>query len=311
MLRPSLLSIGKAAPSPAFAMTLTSSESTRVILAAIIATYLSTSGYKKGSLSKSGAFAAFLVGFLSLASSYRFGSSLLLFYYTSSKLTRFGSELKKKLEDGHSKSGKRNAIQVFASSLPAVVVALIYVINYRIDRPILPKLHYNESVLNLAYLLFFAACTGDTWSSEVGLVLPKENIEPVLITSWNRRVPRGTNGGVSTEGTFASAAGGFFIGLVYYLSGPDWSLDQLPLLVVGLVGGFIGSIIDSLLGSVLQLSLYDPQRGKILKRSPAKGTEEHKRTIYICGSDLVGGETINALSAIFTMTLAAPLVQMF
>ena len=38
-----------------------------------------------------------------------------------------------------------------------------------------------------------------------------------LLLSW-KKVPKGTNGGVSPIGTLASAMGGFFIGLAFYLS---------------------------------------------------------------------------------------------
>jgi uncharacterized membrane protein len=48
-----------------------------------------------------GAISALLVGFGSFAVSYRFGVILILFYYSSSKLTKVKEDIKAKLEDGY------------------------------------------------------------------------------------------------------------------------------------------------------------------------------------------------------------------
>jgi uncharacterized membrane protein len=53
--------------------------------------------------------------------------------------------------------------------------------------------------------LFFS---GDTWSSELGSVLSKG--DPYLILSC-KKVPRGTNGGVSLVGILASFLGEHFL----------------------------------------------------------------------------------------------------
>lgn len=292
-------------------MDLEPSEWLRILCGGVLATYLALSGYRKGSLNKTGASAAFIVGFFCLSSSLRFGITLLVFYYSSSKLTRFRSSLKKKIEDGHSNGGNRNATQVFASSLPATILAVWSAVLYRVDKPISSTASYHQSLLNLAYLLFLSACTGDTWSSEVGLVLPGQGSEPVLITNWNRKVPRGTNGGISTEGSIASAVGGAFIGFIYFITSPSWTLDQLSLVFVGLLGGLIGSAIDSVLGSLFQASWFDPVRNKILKHTPKEGSEVYRRSELICGYDIVNGEVINLVSAMLTMCLAFPCVHIF
>lgn len=126
----------------------------------------------------------------------------------------------------------------------------------------------------------FACCNGDTWASELGTVLGSG--DPFLITS-RKRVPRGTNGGVSYIGLFIrlllsmlliahwfdnwgvlyySFFGGLAIGVTYYLTviyTVDYhqlivSPQQWPVILFGGIAGLIGSIIDSVIGATLQYS---------------------------------------------------------
>lgn len=105
----------------------------------------------------------------------------------------------------------------------------------------------------------FACCNGDTWASELGTVLSKS--EPFLITTW-KRVPKGTNGGISLIGTLASTVGGLLIGITQYLilyyfsDSMLWAYapPQWPILLFGALSGFLGSLIDSILGGTLQYS---------------------------------------------------------
>ena len=68
-----------------------------------LACYLALHGLKRNSLSKSGAVAAFIVGFLSFLASYRFGCILILFYYSSSKLTKVDEKKKSNMEENFKK----------------------------------------------------------------------------------------------------------------------------------------------------------------------------------------------------------------
>lgn len=106
---------------------------------------------KKGSLSTSGCFAAFFVGFISLSVSYRFGIILLLFYYTGSKITRYKEAKKAKLESDYQYGGQRDAIQVFANSLIGTIVAIIYYINIGEDSHVI---NYFNLIIYFIYLFF-------------------------------------------------------------------------------------------------------------------------------------------------------------
>ena len=100
----------------------------RSVVALILAGYLAYHGYKKKSLDTTGSFAAFIVGFVSFQVSIRFGLILIIFYYTSSKFTKLNEKRKAELEDNYQVGGQRNAIQVFANSILATLVALLYCI---------------------------------------------------------------------------------------------------------------------------------------------------------------------------------------
>lgn len=311
----------------------------RFSLAALISILLAVHGKKKKSLSNSGAIAAIFVGFISFATSYRFGMILILFYYTGSKFTKIKEDTKAKLEDGHLKGGQRNYIQVFANSILATLVAITFYfvigedvgINFgNYDGSKTNKLDNDKmitvgiagltattviskrvfaSFLSCMYCAHYACAAGDTWASELG-ILSKH--PPRLVTSlFLREVPRGTNGGMSLMGTLASAAGGCFIGFVSYIffapnpfaSSPttDYSnAAQYPIIIFGLLCGVIGSLFDSLLGATLQASYYSTERKCIVKEPPSIHSKD-KSIVSLSGIDVLSNEAVNALSILLTM----------
>ena len=157
---------------------------------------------------------------------------------------------------------------------------------------------YRASWLGVAVLGALACCNGDTWASELGSVLGSG--QPRLITSL-RKVPRGTNGGVTLMGLLASCLGGLLIGMTYYLgillsaSRSDMSRapDQLNVLLLGAVGGLLGSVIDSLLGASLQFSGRDVKTGKIVEVCRNGVTP-------ISGQQFLDNHSVNLVSSIIT-----------
>lgn len=176
---------------------------------------------------------------------------------------------------------------------------MCYSFLYRYDAPV-SEAFYGRGVLLLAYLLFFAACAGDTFASEIGILAG----EPVLVIAPWRKVPPGTNGGLTVVGTIASGIGGMVVGLVYFLTGPEWSWPQLRLVWVGFAGGIVGSFLDSFIGAVLQASWLDTVSGKLLKEKPTATIGGGKRYRHICGWDVLSGESVNASSAMLTAAIA-------
>lgn len=266
----------------------------RLGVAFTLATILAVRGKKKKSLSSSGAAAAFCVGFLSFLASYRFGVILIMFYQSSSSLTKFKGDVKKKIEADYKEGGQRDYVQVLSCSLLATVVAVLYLVLEGDDAPVNWVDRPRRSFLLCAYLGHYACCNGDTWASELGVLSPTL---PRLVTHPWRTVPAGTNGGMSSYGTLASLAAGGFIGLGFsamgVAAGCSW---QGGLVWLGCVGGLGGSLLDSLMGAIFEATFYDPNRKKVVPHATDS-------TIRICGWDFLTGEQVNALSVAATTAL--------
>ena len=293
----------------------------RYFLASIVSSTMALHGYKKGSLNKSGCFAAILVGFTALSTSYRFGAILILFYYTSSTLTKFQSNKKIKIEEDHVVGGNRNYIQVLANSILATLVALAYYCvcgedghvsfsaslnasnNEHVNLPFVSDISKKlfGSLCWSMYIAHYATANGDTWASELGVL---STSKPRLVTSlFLKEVPPGTNGGMSLLGTCASVLGGGFIGFIFWsMSLFDYS--QFPMVIAGFSYGFIGSLIDSILGATIQASYYHTEKKCITKSKYRPTGEVEENIILVSGIDFVSNEFINFLSILITMIIS-------
>ncbi|KAK0373388.1 integral membrane protein DUF92 [Colletotrichum paranaense] len=186
--------------------------------------------------------------------------------------------------------GARTHVQVFANSLMASCLSLLhaYQLNKRKDA-ILDTTTPNPSgtlcfswggdLLVIGIIANYAAVAADTFSSELGILAKGE---PRLITSPTlRKVPRGTNGGVTPLGIAAGALGSMIIvtaSMVFLpLCGDDsagkvggglgaWTTQQRSTFMLGMtLWGVLGSLLDSVLGAVFQRSVRDVRTGKIVE----------------------------------------------
>ncbi|CAO1626441.1 unnamed protein product [Sympodiomycopsis kandeliae] len=220
-----------------------------------LATLLAVHGFRKGSLSPSGAAAAFIIGYLTMANPFPgFGITLIVFYLVGSRITKVKADIKAKLEreeGDHTahKSGKgggRDAWQVMCNGLTGCIASVLFRLFHSDELPaacqaksfhilsldfispytwqsgtahcsISPFLHDGWTrFMVFTALGHFACCAGDVFASELGILSKRR---PVLVASFPPRlVPPGTNGGVSLLGTAASAAGGLLIGVVMITS---------------------------------------------------------------------------------------------
>ena len=191
--------------------------------------------------------------------------------------------------------GPRTHVQVFANSLTASIFSLLHTYQLHARKQALFAaanagnttaasglgslcFAWGGDLLVIGIIANYACVAADTFSSELGIL---SKGEPWLITSWNlRRVPRGTNGGVSLVGLGAGLLGSMIVVTAAVLAlplcdegmegrfggGEAWSLGQRRLLIVGLtVWGFLGSVVDSILGGLFQSTVKDVRTGKVVE----------------------------------------------
>jgi uncharacterized protein (TIGR00297 family) len=94
-----------------------------------------------------------------------------------------------------------------------------------------------------------AVATADTLASEIGVV----DKCPRLITNF-KKVPPGTDGGISPIGTAAGIIGAGIRGVCAYFLGI--SADPFNALKIAIIAGTLGCFIDSILGAVLESRNY-------------------------------------------------------
>ena len=121
------------------------------------------------------------------------------------------------------------------------------------------------NLLPIGIIAQYAAVASDTFSSELG-ILAKSS--PFLITAPWKRVPRGTNGGVTIDGILYGALGSFLLTLVaaaaLYLAPPRRLMDPRAFGVI-VIMGLLGSIIDSVLGAIVQTTVTDKGTGRVVE----------------------------------------------
>ncbi len=209
-----------------------------LLLALALSTIVVALAYWRGSLSRSGAAAALLVGTLIFGlGGLAWGVLLALFFVSSSLLSHFKEEEKKLAAEKFDKGHRRDMGQVLANGGLGSIIALFSVL--------FPSMAWFP-----LYIGVIATVTADTWATELGTLA---RTPPRLITS-GQVVEVGTSGGVSLLGTGVSLTGGLIVGLVSGLLDP--ALNLIIAVIIGASGGLAGSLIDSFLGATVQQIYY-------------------------------------------------------
>lgn len=224
----------------------------------ILAIMIAYLAHRVHSLDTSGALAAVIVGTIVFGiGGWRWAILLLIFFVTSSTLSRLFKQRKQSLNEKYSKGDRRDAGQVLGNGGLATAFVLIH------------ALYPGSSIGWVGFAAALAAVNADTWATELGVLNPTP---PRMITDLRKRVEKGTSGGISLFGTFASLLGAAVIALPAALLANNWTL--LPLVALA---GLAGSLFDSLLGATVQAMYYCP--------IDQKETEKHP--LHTCGTKTV------------------------
>jgi uncharacterized protein (TIGR00297 family) len=235
----------------------------RVLLGLLLSVAIGYAGYAKEALSRSGAVGAALIGAAVFGlGGWDWGILLIAFFISSSLLSRYRGQEKASLAEKFAKGSRRDLGQTMANGGLGALLAIG------------SALHPHRLWL-AAYVGAMATVNADTWATEVGVL---SRTKPRLIVN-GQEVEVGTSGAVSWLGTFATLAGGLFIGLLAALLQLPWKGEEgggpaWLLLLAGLLGGLGGSLFDSLLGATVQTIYYCDRCAK-----------ETERPVHRCGSE--------------------------
>lgn len=197
-----------------------------------IALAISLVARRARALNDTGTVAATIVGTLAVLAGWRWGILLLLYFSSSSALSRLGVRTKERRTSGVvEKGGERDALQVIANGGVFAIAAALAVL--------LP--HHDRWLALGAGAL--AASASDTWATEIGTLIGGT---PRSILGF-QPVPAGMSGGVTVVGTLAAIAGALFVALATALLG--W---PARVAAAAAIGGIAGSTLDSVLGASLQ-----------------------------------------------------------
>ena len=159
---------------------------------------------------------------------------MLAFFILGSVCTRYKFDYKKRIGVEQGKSGARGYRNVFANGIVACAAAVLYGV-------------FVQPIFIVMYVGCVATAAADTMASEIGVT----GGIPYMITTL-RKVPIGTNGGVSLKGEVISLIGSFAVSLVAL------GLNVITpwMLVICTIAGFVGTNLDSLVGALLENKGY-------------------------------------------------------
>jgi uncharacterized protein (TIGR00297 family) len=263
----------------------------------LLSTVIGGLGYRSKALAPGGVVGAIIIGTIIFgAGGWVWGLLLILFFASSSLLSRYREADKAAFSEKFAKPGRRDLGQAVANGGWGALLAFLFLLH-------------PTPLLFTAFVGAMATVNADTWATELGVL----SRQPPRRITTGEQVPPGTSGGVSVLGTAAAVAGALLIGLAaeglrlapVLLSGGDvvrWTM-WLPL-TAGL-GGSAGAFFDSLLGASVQrvywCDLCD---------------EETERAVHTCGTRSrplrgwrwLDNDTVNFLSSVVGSGVTAGLL---
>lgn len=260
----------------------------KLLLGIIVGSLIGLFSYIAHFLTKSGAFAVIFIATIVCGFGIWPTWGILILFFASSgciHLTKKAIKMTKDesiVEKGHT----RDAWQVLANSLPAIVSLILF--------------YYTQNQLFLiGYISGIAGATADTWSSEIGIL---SKSLPRSILTFKPTEP-GLSGGISVLGSVASFFGSLLITLAFCLMYSWYPISQLSthlFIVVPLTCGIFNSLVDSFLGATLQTKYRCLICGQITEQP----LHHQKQTKKISGIFWLTNDWINFFSGCLTVLVS-------
>ncbi len=207
----------------------------QMVVAAVIVGF--TFGYfafRAKTADLSGLFSAALVGIILLVFAAPQGPQwfliMLAFFILGSAATKYKFEYKKRIGVEQGQSGARGYRNVFANGIIAAAAAVLFGV-------------FQQPLFVVMYVGCVATAAADTLASEIGVT----GGIPRLITTL-KKVPIGTNGGITLTGETVALLGGFVVSVVAMLL----NVITPQMMVICTLAGFVGTNIDSVVGATLE-----------------------------------------------------------
>ncbi len=202
-----------------------------IALAVVIAFSFGYFAFRLKTADVTGLFSAALIGIILIVfADVSWFLIVLLFFILGSVATRYRYDYKIKMGVEQSHGGARGYLNVFANVSVSAAAAVLWGIT-------------GQPVFLALFVGSVATAAGDTMASEIGVT----GGQPYMITNF-RRVPPGTNGGITLLGEVIALASAVIVSLVAFLLG----VIDLPLVVICSIAGIVGTNIDSLVGALLE-----------------------------------------------------------
>ena len=161
-------------------------------------------------------------------------TSVVIYLLLGSLVTKIGYKFKKEKGIAEKRGGRRGPENVWGSAATGLFFAIMIKLELE-----------NLGFFQVGFAASFAAKLADTFGSEIG---KRFGSNTYLITSL-RKVDRGTEGGISLEGTLASALGSIFMSLIMYALAIISTKNQL---IIVSISGFLATLSESIIGAKYQ-----------------------------------------------------------
>ena len=160
--------------------------------------------------------------------------SVVIYLLFGSLVTKIGFKFKKAQGIAEKRGGRRGPENVWGSAATGLFLAIMTKFNAA-----------NVVMFKVGFAASFAAKLADTFGSEIGKRFGKDTY---LITSL-KKVDRGTEGGISIEGTLASVLGSTFMAFIMLRLS---IISTKYHFIIVVASGFLATLSESIFGAKFQ-----------------------------------------------------------